>query len=146
MKRKSFLIVLLLVLAVYLSGCSGGMVTPNAHEIGGDFYICENILRGFYTALSNRNYPQALSYCKPGGAAFKYVNDTWNSDQQYPTFYTTYQVYEVYNFSYIGQSMVSCDYDLSFTIHDIYGGTYDTSYFYGQTGLFEKVNGEWKMP
>ncbi|HXL01822.1 MAG TPA: hypothetical protein PK016_01680 [Candidatus Atribacteria bacterium] len=145
MKRKNFLIVLLLVLAVYLSGCSGGIVTPNAYEVGGDFYVCENLLRGFYTAISNRNYAQALSYCKPGGSSFEFVNDIWNLDQQYPTTYITCQVYNVYDFSYIGQSRISLHYDFSDTAHDIYGGTYNTNYHYGATALFEKVNGEWKL-
>jgi len=119
------------------------VVTPPV--VGGDFYICENLLRGFYTALSNQNFTQALSYCKPGGATFEYVNNLWNLDQQYPTFYMTYQVYDVYNFSYIGQSVVSFNYDLSSTSHSIYGETYDTNYYYGMLALFEKVNGEWKM-
>ena len=145
MKRKYYLVILLFVVAIYLSGCSGGIVTPNSYGVGGDFYVCENLLRGFYVALSNQNYPQALSYCKPGGASFKYVNNTWNTDQQYPTLYTTFQVYEIYNFSYIGPSIISCNFDSSFTTHNIYGETYDTNHYYGRTMLFEKVNGEWKM-
>ena len=145
MKRKYYFVILFLVLAIFLSGCSGGgIVTPDIDEIGGDAYLCENLLKGFYTALNNENFALALSYCKSGGASFDYVNNIWNTAQQYPTFYFTYQVYNICNFSYIGE-YISCDYDKSWTLHDIYGVTYDTSYSYGSPMLFEKVNGVWKM-
>ena len=110
----------------------------------GDFNICENLLRGLFTALSNRNFTQALSYCKSGGITYEFVMGEWDLAQEYPTLYATYQVYDVYNFSYLG-NFIFCDYDYSWTGHDIYGVTYDTYYEYGNSGIFEKVNGEWKM-
>ncbi|MDI3543057.1 MAG: hypothetical protein PWP57_660 [Candidatus Atribacteria bacterium] len=145
MNKKLFyaVVFLLLSLSLFLSGCNGGIVTPNPADIGGDAYICENLVRGLYIALSNQNFAQALSYCKPGGIVFKYVNNLWALAQDYPTLYSTYQVYDVYNFEYVGEYL-SLRYDLSSTTHDIYGNTYDTTFHYGQTGLFEKVNGEWK--
>lgn len=109
-----------------------------------DFVVCENLLRGMYAALSNRNFTQALSYCKNGGATYDLVNDLWDIALEYPTTYFTYQIYNVYDFSYL-LYYVSCDYDFSYTQHDIYGGTWDTEYKYGFSALFEKVNGEWKM-
>jgi len=95
MKVKFYLVILLLLVAIYLSGCGSGIVTPNPYGVGGDYSVCENILRGFYTALSNQNYPQALSYCKIGGISFEHVNELWNLEQQFPTSYATYQVYNV---------------------------------------------------
>jgi len=136
--NKSLAIILLLTLAIFLSGCSGGgIVTPGADEVGGDFYVCENLLRGMYTALSNRNFTQALSYCKSGGLTFEYVNNLWNFAQEHPTFYVTYQVYDVYDFSYLGGTL-ELYYNYSWT-------TNTTSYLYGRRMLFEKINGEWKM-
>ncbi|MBA7588038.1 hypothetical protein ES708_30086 [subsurface metagenome] len=143
--NKSLVIILLLILA-FFSGCSG-VVTPDTNGVGGDFYICENLLKGFYTALSNQNFAQALSYCKSGGATFKLVNNLWDLSQEYPTFYVTYQVYDVYDFSYLGK-YVRLHYDYSFTTHSIYGDAYLdplTTYKYDTLMLFEKVNGEWKM-
>jgi len=110
-----------------------------------DFDVCENILIGFYAALSNQNYAQALSYCKYGGATYDYVNNLWDLALEYPQFYMTYQIYSAYNFSYIGQSVINFYYDYSYTSHDIWGGVYDTEYEYGSLALFEKVNGEWKL-
>ena len=148
MKRKLFLIVLVLVLAMFLSSCTGGgIVTPDINEIGGDAYLCENLLKGFYTALSNQNFTQALSYCKYGGATFKLANSRWDLAQEYPTFYTAYQVYDVFNFKYVGKYL-SLHHDFSYTILSIYGdaSTYpQTTYFNNSLMLFEKVNEEWKM-
>ena len=148
MNKKYFCFAVLFILffAIFLSGCStSGIVTPDPSDIGGDAYICENLLKGFYTALSNQNFSQALSYCKTGGVSFKYVNNLWTTAQQYPTFYTTYQVYNVYNFKYVGQYL-SLRYDYSYTTHSYYGNTEpNTKYNYDSTMLFEKVNGEWKM-
>ena len=144
--KVSLFVILFLVLAIFLSSCNG-IVTPDPDGVGGDFHLCENLLKGFYTALSGQNFALALSYCKPGGINFDSVNNKWNTAQQYPTFYFTYQVYNVYNFSYTGYSgeIISCDYDKSWTLYDIYGVTYSTDYSYGSPMLFEKVNGEWKM-
>jgi hypothetical protein len=144
MKRKYYFVILFLVLAIFLSGCSG-IITPDPNEVGGDFYICENLLKGYYTALSNRNYTQALSYCKPGGVMFKFANSMWDLALDYPEFYHTYQIYNVYNFSHPTSYYVNAEYDFSATQHDIYGGTYGTDYYYGFAAPFEKVNGEWKI-
>ena len=115
------------------------------YDTEADFDVCENILIAFYAALSNQNYAQALSYCKPGGATYDYVNALWDLALEYPQFYMTYQIYSAYNFSYIGQSVISFYYDYSYTSHDIWGGIYDTKYEYGSLILFEKVYGVWKM-
>ena len=62
--NKSFIIIIILILSIFLSGCSvSGIVTPTTDVVDGDSYICENLIRGLYTALSNRNFTQALSYC-----------------------------------------------------------------------------------
>jgi len=120
-----------------LSGCAG-IVIPDADEVGGDFYVCENLIRGLYTALSNQNFALALSYCKSGGLTFKYVNDLWGLAQEYPTvIHATYQVYNVYDFSYLGGNL-ELYYNYSWT-------TTTTSYLYGRRMVFEKINGQWKM-
>jgi len=115
------------------------------YDTEADFDVCENILIAFYATLSSQNYAQALSYCKYGGATYDYVNALWDLALEYPQFYMTYQIYSAYNFSYIGQSVISFYYDYSYTSHDIWGGIYDTEYEYGSVILFEKVYGEWKM-
>jgi len=133
-KKKYYFVILLLVLAIFLSGCSGGgIVTPNTDEV-----VCENLLRALYTVLNDRNFTQALSYCKSGGLTFEYVNNLWNLAQVIPTFYVTYQVYEVYDVSYLVGGNLELYYNYSWT-------TNIKSYFYGRRMVFEKINGEWKM-
>ena len=141
MKRKLFLVVLFLVLAMFLAGCgTSGIVTPDPTVIGGDAYTCENLLRGLYIALSSGNFIQALSYCKDGGLTFEYVNNLWGLAQEYPTIpYATYQVYDVYDFSYLPGGYLELYYDYSWTT------TLSTSYLYGRRMVFEKIYGEWKM-
>ena len=134
MKRNLFLLGLVLVIAVFFSGCSGGgIVTPDT-----DGVVCENLIRGLYTALSNQNFTQALSYCKSGGLTFDYVNDLWNFAQEHPTFPVTYQVLDVYDFLYLSGNF-ELYYNYSWTT------SVSTSYLYGRRMVFEKINGEWKM-
>jgi len=148
MNKKYYIIVIFLVLTISMSGCGGvGIVTPDINDIVGDAYLCENLLKGFYNALSNQNFSQALTYCKSGGATFKLVNSRWDLALQYPTFYTNYQVYDVFDFKYVGQYLHLL-HDFSYTIHSIYGDTFlvpQTTYYNNSLMLFEKVNGEWKM-
>jgi len=145
LKSKYLLIVLFLIFSIFLTGCSGsGIVTPDSNDVGGDFYICENLLKGYYTALSNRNYTQALTYCKSGGIMFEFANNMWDLDLDYPTLYFTYQIYNFQNFSYLSY-YVKCDYDMTTTQRDIYGVVYNTNDYYDRLMLFEKVNGEWKL-
>jgi hypothetical protein len=133
-KKKYYFVILLLVLAIFLSGCSGGgIVTPNTDEV-----VCENLLRALYTALNDRNFTQALSYCKSGGLTFEYVNNLWNWAQVIPTFYVTYQVYDVYDVSYLVGGNLELYYNYSWA-------TNIKSYFYGRRMVFEKIKGEWKM-
>jgi len=121
-------------------------ITVTYYNAEADFDVCENILIAFYSALSNQSYAQALSYCKNGGATYDYVNGLWDLALEYPMFYMTYQIYSVYDFSYIGESVIKCYFDYSYTSHDIWGGVYDTEYEYGSLMLFEKINGVWKLP
>ena len=114
-----------------------------AYNTEADFDVCENLLKGYYAALSNRNFTQALTYCKSGGIMFEFANNMWDLALEVPSFYTTYQIYNIYNFTH--PIYVTVEYDFSATGHDIYGGTYDTDYYYGAVMVFEKVNGEWKL-
>jgi len=136
MKRKYFLVVLVLILAMFLSGCSG-VITPSIN-LTEDSNICDNLLRGFYAELSNQNFIKALSYCKYGGLTYDYVYNAWDLAIEYPSFYATYQIHNVYNFSYLGVNYLELYYDYSWTSHT-------KGFINGRRMVFEKINGEWKM-
>ncbi|MBA7474058.1 hypothetical protein ES707_09405 [subsurface metagenome] len=64
MKRKYFLVVLFLVLAIFLSGC--GVTTPAMS----DEAQITNRIGQFCVALSDKNFDLAKSYCYPGSSAY----------------------------------------------------------------------------
>ena len=59
MKRKYFLVVLFLTLAIFLSGCSGGgVVTPANDEAA-----IRSVIHEWSLALNDLNWSKAKSYC-----------------------------------------------------------------------------------
>ena len=153
MKRKYSLVVLVLILAMFLVGCSG-IVTPDndvtddvVDDVVGenDFAICDSILRVFYVCLSNEDWAGALSYCRYNGTSWNYVNDLWDIAQSYPDFYTTYYISNVYIEYSLGGKVVMY-FDSSYTLGSIYGYFEPETYYrYNGLAVFEKINGEWKM-
>lgn len=66
MKRKYFLVGLFLILAMFLSGCSGGgIVTPATDEAKIRSVIYEQVL-----AVNDQNWSKAKSYCIYGSDAY----------------------------------------------------------------------------
>lgn len=62
MKRKYFLLVLFLILAIFLSGCSGGgIVTPATDEAK-----VKSVINEYFLALNDQNWNKAKSYCVYG--------------------------------------------------------------------------------
>ena len=128
-----------MLFALLLSGCGTNVVvTPGTNNLTEDANICENLLRGFYAELSNQNFTNALSYCKYGGLTSDYVYDAWDLAIKYPSLYATYQIHNVYGFSYLGVKSLELYYDYSWTSHN--KGSINE-----RRMVFEKIGGEWKM-
>ncbi len=124
---------------LFLSGCGTSVVvTPGTNNLTEDANICEYLLRGFYAELSNENFTNALSYCKYGGLTSDYVYDAWDLAIKYPSLYATYQIHNVYGFSYLGTNTLELYYDYSWA-------SYPKGSFNGRRMVFEKIGGEWKM-
>jgi len=68
MKKKYFLVVLFLILAVFLSGC------------GNKEKIIE-VIDDYYLALSNRQYDLSKTYCIPDGSQYKYSESLQGKEQ-----------------------------------------------------------------
>ena len=62
MKRKYFLVVLVLVLAIFLSGCSGGGITTPAT----DEAKVKSAINEYFLAINDQNWSKAKSYCVYG--------------------------------------------------------------------------------
>ena len=153
MKRKYFLVVLVLILAMFLVGCSG-IVTPDNDVVDDvvegvvedvDYDRCDEILHEFYHCLSYEDWDGALSYCRDNGTFWNYVNILWDTAQSNPDFYTTYFIYEIYNeHSWEGKIVMSFHFEC--TLSPIYGNSEpETDDYYNGLAIFEKINGEWKM-
>ena len=74
MKRKWFFVILFLVLAIFVSGCSGGgIITPATGENQKE--EIKAIVTNYWLALSNREYELAKTYCVPNGKAYQAVEE-----------------------------------------------------------------------
>ena len=58
MKRKCLLILTILTLALILSGCAAGIVTPSTDEAK-----IKSVINEYFSALNDQNWSKAKSYC-----------------------------------------------------------------------------------
>jgi len=65
MKRKCFLILTFLVLAIILSGCTGGTITPLTDEAK-----IESVIQEYHLALNSQNWSKAKSCCVYGSDTY----------------------------------------------------------------------------
>ncbi len=65
MKNKYLLIFTILVVAIILSGCAGGIVTPSTEEDK-----IERVIHEYHLALSSQNWSKAKSYCIYGSDTY----------------------------------------------------------------------------
>jgi len=58
MKRKCLLILTILILTIILSGCAGGIATPDTDEAK-----ITSVINEYFSALNDQNWSKAKSYC-----------------------------------------------------------------------------------
>jgi len=68
MKRKCLLILTILVLTIFLSGCAGGIITPSTDEAK-----IKTVINGYFLALNDQNWSKAKSYCIYGSELYNDV-------------------------------------------------------------------------
>ena len=74
MKKKFFLIILFLILAIFLVGCSGvGIITPATDEVKIKIVINE-----FCLALNDQNWSKAKGYCVYGSEKYYAIDELAN--------------------------------------------------------------------
>jgi len=141
MKRKYFLVVLFLILAMFLSGCGGSgiLTTPATDEAK-----VKSVVNEYYLALSNLNFSKAKSYCVYGSDryyAVAQVEALVNNIYLYCNVVTLNMVIDIQNVSInVNYATVSGYTNMILT----YCGYYETdevnSYFY-----LQKVGNSWKL-
>jgi len=81
MKRKGFLLLSILILAIFLTGCTGGVVTPATDEAK-----VKSVIQDYYLAINDQNWSKVKSYCIYGSDQYYKVSvmeDAVNTLQQY---------------------------------------------------------------
>ena len=76
MKRKSILLLTFLVLTIFLTGCTDGVVIPLTDEVK-----IENVIQEFCLALSDQNWSKTKSYCVYGSEIYNILvelEEPWN--------------------------------------------------------------------
>jgi len=139
MKRKYSLIILFLILAIFLNGCSIGIVIPDTNEAK-----VRSVVQGYYSALNNQNWNKAKSYCVYGSEKYYktcMIEDKINTLYFYCNFVTINTYVDISNVSIYGNySQVYCY--ISAVIRAC--GYSDSTSGYGSLYL-QKIGNSWRL-
>jgi hypothetical protein len=141
MKKKYFLVFLVLVMAMFLTSCSG--ITTPALNVDQEEEIKE-VVANYWTALSNKQYSLAKSYCIPYGNAFYAVEEYQNSlDYSFATL--NWNVYTNWVAVTGNDSIVNIDLTLKVTVcfENICSEENETLYNFPMD--LTKIEGVWKL-
>jgi len=139
MKRKSILLLSILILVIFLTGCSTGVVTPANEEAK-----IKSVINEYFLALNDQNWSKAKSYC------------VYGSDQ----YYAVCQAEDLANTAYSFCNQVTINFIVN--IIDVYiSGSYSqvhsyVSYLITYCGYYEtdevdsyfelqKIGNSWKL-
>jgi len=140
MKRKYFLVVLFLLLAMFLVGCSGGgIVTPANDEAK-----VESVIQDYWLALSNRQYELAKSYCILYGEYYFLVEELQD------IFYvgsSTWTFEPYFNYVEITGNNAKANINLTSTVTVCFGDicSDESETIYNWSMHLTKSNGVWKL-
>ena len=149
MKRKGILLLTFLVLAIFLTGCTGGIVTPLTDEAK-----IENVIQEFCLALSDQNWSKAKSYCIYGSEISNKLvefEESWNDGIIVietcggGSFYVDDINYIT---EYIGEININGEYAEAYVYlkstfmfdNDIISEYYEEGWF-----LLQRINNDWKL-
>ncbi len=139
MKNKYFLVVLFLVLAILLSGCGGGIVTPATDEAK-----IKSVINEYFLALNDQNWSKAKSYCVYGSDIYYAIcqmEDLANTIYLYCNIVTVNAVVNIYDVSIYGNYSQAYCY---FTYVITYCGYYESDSGYTYYDL-QKIGNSWKL-
>ena len=139
MKRKYFFVVLFLILAIFLAGCSGGTVTPATDEAK-----VKSVINEFYLAINDQNWNKARGYCVSGSDAYYGVfqyEDLVDTIIQYYGNATINCVVAVSNVSVYGSYATA---DVNGTLITTAGYEYASEPISG-TMTLQKIGNSWKI-
>jgi hypothetical protein len=139
MRKAYFLVILFLILAIFLSGCGGGLVTPATDEAK-----VKSVIQDWSLAINAQNWNKALSYCVHGSDAYYGVcqlRDAIDSLNQYCSVVTINVLVTNMRVSIYGSyANVSCYVDIVISSCGYVG----SESIYGNLTL-QKVGNNWKL-
>ena len=139
MKRKGFLLLSILILVIFLTGCTGGVVTPATDEAK-----VKSVIQDYYLAINDQNWSKVKSYCIYGSEQYYKVSvmeDAVNTLQQY------YGTVTITCFANISNVSVNGNYASAYinvTVVITAGYNYDSESDSGYLYL-QKVGNSWKL-
>jgi len=138
MRRKSFLIVLVLILAIFLIGCNG-VVTPVTDEAK-----IKSVINELWLAINDQNWSKAKSYCIYGSEAYYgvcYLEDLFDTANLYCDNVTIFAYVNILNVSIYGSYSKVYVY-ISAVISGCGSSAGDSFYSYHH---LQKVGNSWKI-
>ena len=140
MKRKSILLLSILILAIFLTGCStGGVVTPATDEAK-----VRSVINEYFLAINDQNWSKVKSYCVYGSERYYAIcqlEDLVNTAYSYCNLITINAVVNILNVSISGNySQAYCYINVLIT----YCGYYETDEGYTYLNL-QKIGNSWKL-
>jgi len=140
LKRKLFLVVLVLILSIFLVGCAGGgIVSPATDEAK-----IKGVLHDYCLALNDQNWSKAKSYCIYGSDVYYNVcvkEDLINTLYSYCNIVTLTYYIDFINVDIYGNYAQVYVHTTSLITACGYYETYD-NYEYGN---LQKVGNSWKL-
>jgi len=140
MKRKLFLVVLVLIIAMFLAGCSGGgIVTPATDEAK-----IKSVINEYCLAINDQNWSKVKSYCVYGSDRYYAVcqmEDLFNTAYLYCNIITINAYADILNVSIDGiYSQAYCYVSIIMTGCGEYESDTKYTYYY-----LQKVGNSWKL-
>jgi len=140
MKRKYYFVILILVLAIFLTGCSGGgIVTPATDEAK-----VKSVINEYYLAINDQNWGEAKSYCIYNSDKYYktcQIEDMVNTGYLYCNIVTINIIVDIKNVSINGNyAQASCDISILIS----YCGYFESDTVSGTLHL-QKIGNSWKL-
>jgi len=134
MKRKSILLLSILILAIFLTGCNGGVVAPATDEAK-----VKSVIQDYFLAINDQNWSKAKNCC------------VYGSDRYYATCVIEDAVNALYQ--YASTVTITCFVTISnVTITGSYASAYGSGADgYSESGsasatyYLQKVGSSWKI-
>ena len=137
MKRKYILVVLFLILAIFLIGCSGGIVTPATDEAK-----IKSVISEYFLAINDQNWSKAKNCCVNGSDRY-YATCVL---EQYVSSLAQYGVTITCIFSIVDVSIYGDNAQayINLTLYVSFGGVSDSETGSGYYYL-QKIGNSWKL-